>query len=78
MKGQSNALLEVGDTFRFNGLRGQEVNREVRLRIEEIGWNGDLTMSVSHSPDDPFRLGLLTVPILTAINLIETNVWEEA
>lgn len=82
MKGRSNALLEVGDTFAFNGLRNgvsdQKMDREARLRIDGISVAGDLDIAVSAGPDEPFRLGVFSVPILTALHLIETNVWEEA
>lgn len=83
MRRASMALVQAGDTFHFNGLRYQQPqppyyhDERTQLRVEGIDLRGDLIVHVSPDGDSPFIPAGIRVPILTALELIETKVWQE-
>ena len=77
-RGKSNCMLEMGDVFRFNGLRGtNNLSETLLFKIHDCGVDGMITLSASESGDEPFRLfDNNKVRYTDAVAMLNDHTWE--
>lgn len=76
----TSTTIQVGDTFLFSGLKGQDESGEHHLRVEGITMWGTIYYSESPDGDTPFKGGgyqgmMRTIPYDRALILIQERIW---